>query len=133
MRQDNNKRQKRASRGVYGAPNEYDRYEVSQPAPLLEWLLAHVKNSSKTKIKQILQGRGILVDGKIITKYDYPLKPGMKVAVSKSKKNNETFKSKYIKIVYEDRYIIVIEKQIGILSMAAGHSSLHVKAVLDDY
>ena len=133
MRQDNNKRQKHASRGVYGTPNEYDRYEVSQPAPLLEWLLAHVKNSSKTKIKQILQGRGIHVDGKIITKYDYPLKPGMKVAVSKSKKNNETFKSKYIKIVYEDRYIIVIEKQIGILSMAAGHSSLHVKAVLDDY
>ena len=57
MRQDNNKRQKHASRGVYGAPNEYDRYEVSQPAPLLEWLLAHVKNSSKTKIKQILQDR----------------------------------------------------------------------------
>ena len=133
MRQENNKWQKRADRGGFGVPNEYDHYVVSKPAPLLEWLLENVKNSSKTKIKQILQGRGIRVDGKTITKFDYPLRPGMKIAVSKSKKNQETFKSKYLKIVYEDRYLVVVEKQIGILSMAAGHSSLNVKTVLDDY
>ena len=133
MRQENNKWQKRADRGGLGVPNEYDHYVVSKPAPLLEWLLENVKSSSKTKIKQILQGRGIRVDGKTITKFDYPLRPGMKIAVSKSKKNQETFKSKYLKIVYEDRYLVVVEKQIGILSMAAGHSSLNVKTVLDDY
>ena len=133
MRQENNKWQKRADRGGFGVPNEYDHYVVSKPAPLLEWLLENVKSSSKTKIKQILQGRGIRVEGKTITKFDYPLRPGMKIAVSKSKKNQETFKSKYLKIVYEDRYLVVVEKQIGILSMAAGHSSLNVKTVLDDY
>ena len=133
MRQENNKWQKRAGRGGFGVPNEYDHYVVSKPAPLLEWLLENVKSSSKTKIKQILQGRGIRVDGKTITKFDYPLRPGMKIAVSKSKKNQKTFKSKYLKIVYEDRYLVVVEKQIGILSMAAGHSSLNVKTVLDDY
>ena len=133
MRQENNKWQKRADRGGFGVPNEYDHYVVSKPAPLLEWLLENVKSSSKTKIKQILQGRGIRVDGKTITKFDYPLRPGMKIAVSKSKKNQKTFKSKYLKIVYEDRYLVVVEKQIGILSMAAGHSSLNVKTVLDDY
>ena len=31
------------------------------------------------------------------------------------------------------QYLVVIEKNIGILSMAAGHKSLNVKAVLDDY
>ena len=56
----------------------------------------------------------------------------MKISVSRKKENN-TFKSKYLKIVYEDRWIIVIEKNCGILSMAAGHSSLNVKTVLDDY
>lgn len=30
-------------------------------------------------------------------------------------------------------FLVVIEKNIGILSMAAGHSSLNVKTVLDDY
>ena len=38
-----------------------------------------------------------------------------------------------MKIVYEDKFLVVIEKNIGILSMAAGHSSLNVKTVLDDY
>ena len=52
--------------------------------------------------------------------------------VSKSKRN-ETFKSRYVKIIYEDRYLLVVEKNIGILSMAGGHASLNVKAVLDDY
>ena len=80
-----------------------------------------------------MQGRGIKVDGKTITQFDYALKPGMKVSVSKTKKNQEVFKSRYIKIVYEDRYIIVVEKNVGILSMAAGHSTLNVKTVLDDY
>ena len=56
----------------------------------------------------------------------------MTVTVSKSKRN-EMFKSRYVKIVYEDRWLVVVEKNIGILSMAAGHSSLNVKSVLDDY
>ena len=82
---------------------------------------------------QKINGRGIKVDGKTVTQFDYALRPGMKVSVSKSKKNNNGFKSRYIKIVYEDRYIVVIEKNVGILSMAAGHSALNVKTVLDDY
>ena len=57
----------------------------------------------------------------------------MKIAVSKTKRNQQGFKSRYVKIVYEDKWLIVIEKAEGILSMAAGHSSLNVKSVLDDY
>ena len=55
-----------------------------------------------------------------------------RVAVSNSKRY-DTFKNKYVSIVYEDQYIVVIEKKPGILSMAAGHSTLNVKTVLDDY
>ena len=111
--------------------NQYDHYVINREAPLLEWMLSALPGS-KTKIKAILQGHGIKVDGKQVTQFDFPLKPGMKVSVSKSKKN-DTFKSRYVNIVYEDRWLVVIEKKIGILSMAAGHSSLNVKSVLDDY
>jgi 23S rRNA pseudouridine1911/1915/1917 synthase len=110
---------------------EYDYYEVKEDAPLLEWLLANVKGS-KNKIKDILQGRGVKVNGKIITQFDFPLKSGMKVFISKTKRNDQ-LKSRYMKIVYEDRFLVVIEKNIGILSMAAGHSSLNVKSLLDMY
>ena len=112
--------------------DDYDRFVVSQEQPLLEFLLEKVKQS-RTKIKATLQGRGIKVDGKTVTQFDFTLRPGMKVAVSRSKRNQQEFKNRYVKIVYEDRWIIVIEKNIGILSMAAGHSSLNVKSVLDDY
>lgn len=108
-------------------------FTVTEEKPLLEFLLANVKNESRTKIKATLRGRGIKVDGKFVTQFDFPLQPGMKVAVSKRKREDLQLKSRYVKLVYEDRYIVVVEKNIGILSMAAGHSSLNVKSVLDDY
>ena len=111
---------------------DYDRYVVEKDDLLLNWLLEHAEHLSKSKIKSTLSGRGIVVNGKTVTQFDYPLKAGMKIAVSKTKQN-DTFKSRYVKIVYEDRYLVVIEKNVGILSMAAGHSSLNVKKVLDDY
>ena len=101
--------------------------------PLLEFLLENVKTLSRSKIKLTLRGGGITVGGKTVTRFDYPLKPGMKVVVSRSKNNQLTLRNRYVRIVYEDRWLVVVEKQPGILSMAAGHSSLNVKAVLDDY
>lgn len=116
---------------MYKTSNDYAQYVVTEESPLLEYLMETL-DDSRTKIKAILQRRGIKVNGKIVTQYNFPLKPGMKISVSRKKENN-TFKSKYLKIVYEDRWIIVIEKNCGILSIAAGHSSLNVKTVLDDY
>lgn len=113
--------------------NNYLHLAVKEDKPLLEFLLDSMENTSRTKIKSTLQGRGVKVNGKVITQFDYPLSCGMKVAVSRSKQNAEMFKNRYIKIVYEDRYIVVVEKNVGILSMAAGHSSLNVKTVLDSY
>ena len=110
---------------------EYKTYKVETEKPLLEFLLETL-SGSKNKIKDTLKGRGIQVNGRTVTQYDYPLTPGMKVMVSNSKQN-DVFKSRWIDIVYEDQYLIVIEKKTGILSMAAGHSTLNVKTVLDDY
>ena len=116
----------------YNREGDYDHFTVEEQTPLLEWLLAHL-SMSRNKVKDTLQGRGIKVDGKTVSQFDFLLQPGMKVAVSKTKRNQRSFKSRYVKIVYEDRWLIVVEKNIGILSMAAGHSSLNVKSVLDDY
>ena len=111
--------------------NDYDHYTVREEMPLLEWMIAHLKGS-RTKLKATLQGRGVKVNDKYVTQFDFVLKPGMRVSISKSKRNDK-FKSRYVKLVYEDPYLVVVEKNVGILSMAAGHSSLNVKSVLDDY
>lgn len=110
----------------------YAEYIVQSEAQLLDWLIANLKPLSRNKVKDILQGRGIKVNGKIVTQFDYPLTAGQKISVSKSKKN-DTFKNRYVNLVYEDPYLVVIEKKPGILSMAAGHKSLNVKSVLDEY
>lgn len=117
----------------YGQADSYSYLVADRECGLLEYLLDSVQGASRSKIKATLQGRGIKVDGKCVTQFDFALKPGMKIAVSKTKRNQTAFKSRYVKIVYEDRWIVVVEKNIGILSMAAGHSSLNVKSVLDDY
>ena len=112
-------------------PSDYTYHEVTYDAPLLEYLVKNIK-MSRNKIKDTLQGRGIRIGGKTVTQFDFPLKRGMKISISKSKRNN-LFKSKWLKLIYEDDFLVVIEKMPGILSMAAGHGSLNVKSVLDDY
>ncbi|WP_336594798.1 RluA family pseudouridine synthase, partial [Bacteroides acidifaciens] len=57
---------------------------------------------------------------------------GMIVRVSRHKRNNE-LKNKYIKIVYEDKHLVVIEKQPGILSMPAVAQQFSIKTILDEY
>ena len=116
--------------------NEADNYDIVQvdvEIGLLDFLLKNAGNKSRTKIKATLRGQGIKVNGRITTQFDYQLKPGMKVSISKTKRDGQQLVSRYVKLVYEDRHIVVIEKAEGILSMAAGHSSLNVKSVLDDY
>lgn len=111
--------------------NKYDRYEVREDATLLEWMLKTLQGS-KSRIKAILAGHGVTVNNSKVTQFDHQLRKGDTVIISKSKQN-EAFKSKFLRIVYEDRWLIVIDKNVGILSMAAAHSALNVKAVLDDY
>lgn len=104
---------------------------VQDDAPLLEWLLENVKQS-KSKTKATLQNCGIKVNNRTVTQFNFALHKGDKVSVSTSKKNDQ-FQSKYVKLVYEDRYLVVVEKSHGILSMGVGQSSLNVKTILDDY
>lgn len=113
--------------------DNYDIVQVNEEIGLLDFLLKNAGNKSRTKIKATLRGQGIKVNGRITTQFDYQLKPGMKVSISKAKRDGQQLVSRYVKLVYEDRHIVVIEKAEGILSMAAGHSSLNVKSVLDDY
>lgn len=115
----------------YNKKNDYAQYVAQEDDTLLSWLLANLKES-RSKVKATLQGRGIKVNGKQVTQFAFPIHKGDKISISRSKKNDQ-FKSRHLSIVYEDKYLVVIEKNVGILSMAAGHSSLNVKTILDDY
>ena len=85
----------------YKKKEKYVQMNVQDDAPLLEWLLENIKQS-KSKTKATLQNRGIKVNNRTVTQFDFALHKGDKVSVSTSKKNDQ-FQSKYVKLVYEDR------------------------------
>ena len=82
----------------------------------MEFLTAKMPDASRTKLKSLLSKRVVLVDNVITTQFNFPLKPGMKVQISKDKGRKE-FNNRLLKIVYEDAYIIVVEKMQGLLSV----------------
>ena len=108
---------KRASRTpADNARAHYTNYSVKEPAELMEFLAAKMPDASRTKLKSLLSKRVVLVDNVITTQFNFPLQPGMKVQISKEKGKKE-FNNKLLKIVYEDAYIIVVEKIHGLLSV----------------
>lgn len=95
---------------------QYTNYLVKEPMELMSFLASKMPDASRTKLKALLSKRVVLVDSVITTQFNFPLKPGMKVQISKEK-GKKTFQNKLLKIVYEDAYLIVVEKSEGLLSV----------------
>ena len=95
---------------------QYTNYNVKEPMELMAFLASVMPQASRTKLKTLLSKRVVLVDNVITTQFNFPLKPGMKVQISREKGTHE-FNHKLLKIVYEDAYLIVVEKAEGLLSV----------------
>ena len=107
-------------------------FVVKEPSELLPYIMKALNGISRNKAKAILTNGGITVNKKIQRQHDFMLSVGDKIEISKKKPSTQLV-SKFVKVVYEDAYIIVIEKSIGILSMASSHHAFSVRSVLDDY
>lgn len=108
-------------------------FKVAEEKGLLELLMQKLEGISRTKAKAILSGNGVRVNGKLESHFDFQLKPGMTVEVSKHRDKSVEHKNPYYHIVYEDRWIIVIDKEPNVLSMGVGKKSTNIKTLLDDY
>ena len=111
---------------------KYTIFKVTETDTLLPFIMKSLQGVSRNKAKAILQGNGVRVNKKIVTSHDFEVTPGMVVEISK-KKDKQTLNSRFVKLVYEDHHILVIEKAPGILSMANSHNAFCVKTILDEY
>ena len=118
--------------GMRYAASRYMEFTVQRPAQLQDFLMEALNGISKNKVKNILAGHGVTVDQKNVSQYNFELRPGMVVRISKHNRSNE-LKNKLVRIVYEDRHLVVVEKGVGILSMPAAARQYSVKTVLDTY
>lgn len=92
-------------------------YPVQQETTLLPFLLETLKDMNRTQIKALLKYRHIALKGKATTKFDTPLIPGDVVEVNMGRSFYQ-FNNPQIKVLFEDQYIVVIEKASGLLSVA---------------
>jgi len=104
--------------------------EVRQPAHLLDFVMQTLDGISRNKAKSILAHGGVTVDGQVQSHVDYLLDEGSVVKIRRHARPSSANNSNY-RIVYEDRWIVVVDKQQGVLSMPVGASSLNMKTLLD--
>ena len=112
---------------------QYNDYRVKEPMELMDYLAALMPDASRTKLKSLLSKRVVYVDKVITTQFNFPLEPGMQVRISKERGRKE-FSNRLMKIVYEDAYIIVIEKNEGLLSVNTDHQKERTAySILNEY
>ena len=91
-------------------------FKVKEQNELMKFLIENLPNKNRNNIKSLLKNKQVLVDGAAISQFNHPLNPGQEVMITESRFSDKDMKG--IKVVYEDEYLIAVEKASGILSIA---------------
>ncbi|MDO5558986.1 MAG: RluA family pseudouridine synthase [Oscillospiraceae bacterium] len=98
-------------------PKPAAEFTADKEAYLRDFLISRLPGKSFNKIKSLLYHNQVMVNGTVISKYDYPVKPGQKITIQMHGVK-DTPGSEFLDIVYEDDEIIVINKPAGLLTIA---------------
>ncbi len=105
--------------------------EVKEVIKLMELIAKTYPDSSRSKQKEILENHVIIASRKI-TQYDFPLAPGMKVTFLGDENRSGLMGGK-MKIVFEDSYLFVVNKPVGLLSNSKFDNDITVIGELNNY
>ena len=93
---------------------------VDQPAELLPYLFASWPSAKKKQVRIWLKHQAVLVNGRVITQFNHPLKPGDVVTIRSDRyAAPDTVIAAGIKVHYEDATLIVIDKPPDLLTIAS--------------
>ena len=107
-------------------------FNVAKETVLIEFIMEKMHGISRNRAKALITNRVVLVNNAITTHPLTELKPGAVVQLDRSK-HKRAFHSKDLDIVYEDPYLLVIDKHPGLLSMSNNTRQLTAQAVLNRY
>lgn len=130
MRRTERKEDKKREERVNGAPVYTATYKVNHSDELLEFLLRKC-NTSRNNVKSLLVRKQVLVNGRVVTQYNYQLAKDDEVKLarkpvkdgevaSQTKKEGGRVERKprvQLKVIYEDGDFIAIDKPVGLLSV----------------
>ena len=108
--------------------------KVADGGQLMDFLMAKMGGMARSSVKQLLGQRRVKVGNAIQTRHDFLLKAGDVVTVSSGRGNSQLTHPK-LRIVYEDDDLIVVNKQPGLLTVAAtpGSSETTAYSILRAY
>ena len=92
-------------------------FKVSHEGKLLEFLYAKITNDSKNNIKHLLSNHQVLVNGSMVSQFDFAIYKEDVITILKNKVNVKENKKIKLDIIYEDSDLIVINKPSGLLSI----------------
>ena len=98
----------------------------------MDFLMKKMDGISRSKVKRMLANRIVSVDGESTTQFDFALQPGMTVEIGKPTAR-ERFHNPKLKIVYEDKYLLVIDKKEGLLTNSPTKEKDTAQAILNQY
>ena len=107
-------------------------FNVVNEAILIDFIMEKMHGISRNRAKALIVNRVVLVNNAITTHPLTELKPGAVVQLDRSK-HKHAFHSKDLDIVYEDPYLLVIDKHPGLLSMSNNTRQLTAQTVLNRY
>ncbi len=105
-------------------------FTVRQESGLLDFVMKCLDGISRNKAKSILTKGGVEVDGRVQTHVEFKVQPGSVVNISRQPRPMAV-SNPHFNIVYEDQWIVVVDKEPGVLSMGVGAGSLNMKTLLD--
>jgi 23S rRNA-/tRNA-specific pseudouridylate synthase len=87
---------------------------VREPGILFDLLLDKLKPISKSRVRKLAQNGHIFLDGEPVARVDRVLQPGQTLEIRNPRKEKT---SAPFPILFEDNWLIVVEKPAGVLSM----------------
>ena len=96
-----------------------NRLKVAETTELMTFLLAKMGGMSRNSVKSLLSHRQVMVNDKIVTQYNLELNPADIVEINSTRGNTELSHPK-LKVIYEDQYLIIVEKKEGLLTVSTG-------------
>ena len=94
-------------------------YKVSKNDELMKFLIKVLPGKNRNNIKTLLRDRQVMVNDEVTSQFNRPLQQGDTVLIRPEKIPIEKQYHGYT-IIYEDKYLVVIDKHAGVLSMSDG-------------
>ena len=94
-----------------------NKFIIEKKDLLINFLREKLSNKSKNNIKSLLSKEMVLVNNKVQTKYNFIVFENDIVEIRETKIKNKKY-TRDIKIIYEDKDIIIVNKPAGLLSIA---------------